>query len=94
MPSNRVPTTPDVSSDGNRDVLIGILALMVDEREARLADAPILRKTEIVLAAAGLTPATIALLLNKKAATVEMTLYRDKQRSAKGAKAVPGEPVA
>jgi len=80
----------EISNDGNRDVLIGILALLVDEREAKLAQVPIERKTELVLAGAGLSALTIASLLNKKVATVEMTLYRGKQKATKVAKMSTG----
>ncbi|MFL6090450.1 MAG: sigma factor-like helix-turn-helix DNA-binding protein [Aeromicrobium sp.] len=60
--------------------LAGILALMAADREERLARSagvpPSPRKTEVVLADAGLTYPEIGRLLNKKPGTVQKTISR------------------
>ncbi len=61
-------------------ILLAILALLVDDREAR-AERPGQRRIEIVLETAGLSASAIALLLNKPLGTVQQTLYRAKRKS-------------
>jgi DNA-directed RNA polymerase specialized sigma24 family protein len=60
--------------------LTGILALMSADREERLARSagvpPTPRKTEVVLADAGLSYAEIGRLLNKRPGTVQKTISR------------------
>jgi DNA-directed RNA polymerase specialized sigma24 family protein len=73
--SNRSSGTDD-SVAGEREILMAILALMVDDREAQLVAMPGRRRTELVLADAGIQAPAIATLLNKQVATVRMALYR------------------
>lgn len=62
------------------DALVGILALLAAERDERAASHPIgssaIRKTELVLADAGIATPIIARLLNKKPNTVAKTIAR------------------
>jgi DNA-directed RNA polymerase specialized sigma24 family protein len=69
--------------------MIGLLALMAADRDERVAahdksPAPP-RRTEVVLADAGLTSQQIGLLLNKKPNSVAKTISRAKQKTQKGA---------
>lgn len=61
-------------------VMVGVLALLAADRDDRLAlgdrQAPEPRKTEVVLADAGLTAAQIGQLLGKKANSVTKTISR------------------
>ena len=79
-----VPATADESIPGEREILMAILALMVDEREAQLAASPGRRRTELVLADVGLQAPAIAALLNKQIATVRMAIYRAGKRGTGG----------
>ena len=63
--------TPD-----SRQILLAILALMVEERESRVAGQSGVRRTELVLASGGLDSAAIAALLNKPVGTVRMAILR------------------
>lgn len=69
-----------LSDVGTREILLAMLALMVDERESRLPDQPSRQRVELVLAQAGLSAAAIAQLLNKQVGTVQMALYRAKTK--------------
>lgn len=66
----------------SRQILLAILALLVDERESRVADQPGARRTELVLSTAGLDAAVIAALLNKQVAAVRMAIYRAGKKGA------------
>ena len=57
-------------------LLNGILAMLIAEREERGVDPNDRRKTEVVLGSAGLPPAEIARLLNKNVDAVRKTLQR------------------
>lgn len=57
--------------------MAGILALLAAARE----DDENSRKTEVILADAGLNPGQIALILGKKSNTVSKTIARYKKRS-------------
>lgn len=60
----------------NTEVLLkSILALMIDQRETRPGPDPA-RRTELLLADAGLAPSEIAELTGKQASAVRMTLSR------------------
>lgn len=68
--------------------MIGLLALMAADRDERVAaldksSAPP-RRTEVVLADAGLTAQQIGLLLNKKPNSVAKTVARARQKAQKG----------
>lgn len=65
---------------GVDDLLRAMLALMVDDREARAADRPGQIKTEVLLAEAGLGAGQIATLLNKQPGAVRMTLSRTRRK--------------
>ncbi len=65
---------------GIEGLLRAMLALMVDEREARATDRPGQAKTEILLADAGLAASDIATLLNKQPGAVRMTLSRARRK--------------
>ena len=56
--------------------LVGILAVLVDEREARLGEGYEVRKTEVLLSEAGLSYDEIAALLNKNKDAVRMAVSR------------------
>jgi DNA-directed RNA polymerase specialized sigma24 family protein len=56
--------------------LAGMLALLVAEREERLGDDTAPRKTEVVLANAGLTANEIAPLIGKNIAAVRKAIQR------------------
>jgi DNA-directed RNA polymerase specialized sigma24 family protein len=70
----------------NEQVMAGILGLLAAEREDRLAqkDNPKaeIRKTEVVLADAGLTSAQIGKILDKKPNSVTKTISRARAKSA------------
>ena len=72
----------------------GILALLAAEREERInSDKTVikdLRKTEVVLAESGMTPAQIAGLLGKKSNSVAKTIQRARAKDSKEDK-VDGE---
>jgi DNA-directed RNA polymerase specialized sigma24 family protein len=56
--------------------MVGILTLLIDEREERIKENKDARKTEILLADAGLPGPTIATLMGKKPDAVRKTLQR------------------
>lgn len=56
--------------------LAGVLGLLVAEREERLSDKKDPRKTEVVLADAGLAIGDIAKLMGKKYDAVKMAIRR------------------
>lgn len=67
----------DTSETDDTAVLLkALLAVAVDLRERTLGTEPGARKTEVVLATAGLAPAEIARLLGKTSGSVRMTLSR------------------
>ena len=66
----------DVRGIAEGKALTAMLALMVAEREERLSGDSTGRKTEVILASAGLTPAEIAVLIGKKYDTVQRTISR------------------
>ena len=71
----------DISSDEEaRQLLAALVALLADARESRLADEPDARKTEILLADAGLNPSAIAPLLGKNPEAVRKAISRARQR--------------
>jgi hypothetical protein len=57
-------------------ILLALLAIAVDEREAALPTTPGRAKTELVLHGAGLDNATIGALLNKTPKLVGQTIRR------------------
>jgi DNA-directed RNA polymerase specialized sigma24 family protein len=59
--------------------LAGMLALLVAEREERLGDEKDARKTESVLASAGLTANEIAALMGKKVDAVRKAIQRGRR---------------
>ena len=76
--------------DGNA-VLLAILALLVDEREARLAERPEASKTETILSDCGLDATAIARVVGKKPSSVRAVLSRE--RTSDKSKS-PKDPVA
>ena len=56
--------------------MAGVLALLVDEREERTKDSKEARKTELILAEAGLTPDDIAAVMDKNVGAVRKTIQR------------------
>jgi DNA-directed RNA polymerase specialized sigma24 family protein len=72
-PSNTETKNSGVSSEA---ALAGILALLADEREARIEGDKAGTKTEILLAGAGLAAPEIAALMGKKPDAVRKTLQR------------------
>jgi DNA-directed RNA polymerase specialized sigma24 family protein len=57
-----------------------VLALLADEREARIVNNSDARSTEVLLADAGFSIGEIASLLGKKYETVRSTLRRSKDK--------------
>jgi DNA-directed RNA polymerase specialized sigma24 family protein len=72
MPTNRT----EQDEDGLEGVMRAVLALLADEREARIANDKDARKTEVLLSDAGFSIGEIASLLGKKYDTVKATLRR------------------
>lgn len=68
------------NEDGQRippeSALAGILALLVEERESRVVNDKDAKKTEAVLAAAGLTNESIAAVTGKKPDAVRKAIQR------------------
>jgi DNA-directed RNA polymerase specialized sigma24 family protein len=71
--------TSEVQIGGDK-ALAGVLALLVAEREARLNDKSEPRKTEVVLADAGLDYAEIAAVTGKNYDAVKQAVRRGRQR--------------
>jgi DNA-directed RNA polymerase specialized sigma24 family protein len=78
------PAAPDLAA-----VAAAILALLVDERESRIANDPDARKTESLLDEAGLTSGQIANLLGKSPGAVRMAISRHRASAAKPKKRNP-----
>jgi DNA-directed RNA polymerase specialized sigma24 family protein len=73
--------TPSKTPQGQSGVtaetaLAGILALLVDEREARVAGEKKAEKTEVLLAGAGLSAPEIASLVGKNTDAVRKAIQR------------------
>lgn len=64
------------ASPGLDSVMRAVLALLADEREARIANDEKARKTEVLLRDAGFSLGEIAALLGKNYKTVQSTLRR------------------
>lgn len=66
--------------------LAGILALLATERDDRLGETPTdkQRRTELVLADAGLTATEIGIVLNKKPGTVAKAVSRARAKGSEG----------
>lgn len=65
---------------GQEAALAGILALLAADREDKISDLPA-RRTELVLADAGLSAAEIGSVLGKKSGTVARTISRARSKS-------------
>jgi hypothetical protein len=74
-----------IALPSERDILLAILALLVDEREIRAAERPKQTKTELLLADAGLPLSTIATLLNKQTDAIRMSVTRARDKDLKAA---------
>jgi DNA-directed RNA polymerase specialized sigma24 family protein len=72
--------TTERRGSGEASVVRAVLALLADEREARIANDKDARSTEALLEGAGLSKAEIAELLGKNYRTVQSTLRRDKEK--------------
>jgi DNA-directed RNA polymerase specialized sigma24 family protein len=72
-PSNTKQGDAEVSSEA---VMTGILALLVDDRERRITGDKDARKTEVLLADAGLPAPEIASLMGKNTGAVRMAIQR------------------
>jgi DNA-directed RNA polymerase specialized sigma24 family protein len=73
-------TRAEQETTGLESVMRAVLALLADEREARIANDKGARKTEVLLADAGFSIGDIASLLGKKYETVKTTLRRDRSK--------------
>jgi DNA-directed RNA polymerase specialized sigma24 family protein len=60
--------------------MAGVLALLVDERDERAKDNKEARKTELILAEAGLSPDDIATVMDKNVGAVRKTIQRGRGR--------------
>jgi len=65
---------------GQDAALAGILALLAADREEKINDLPV-RRTELVLADAGLSTAEIGSVLGKKSGTVAKAISRARSKS-------------
>jgi DNA-directed RNA polymerase specialized sigma24 family protein len=65
---------------GQSKTLAGILALLIAEREERLNEKGEVRKTEVILADAGLSIGEIAALAGKNYDAVKMTIRRGRKK--------------
>ncbi|HEX3518857.1 MAG TPA: hypothetical protein VHT29_07475 [Solirubrobacteraceae bacterium] len=70
------------TSENTETLLKAILTLMIDQRDARPGPDPA-RRTELLLADAGLAPSEIAELTGKQASAVRMTLSRARRAPKK-----------
>lgn len=70
-------------SESTDQLLRAILALLIDERESREIEPPA-RRTEVLLADAGLGATEIAQLTGKQSAAIRMALSRARAKKAKG----------
>jgi DNA-directed RNA polymerase specialized sigma24 family protein len=82
MPTNKTGQDEGLGLEG---VMRAVLALLADEREARIANDKGARKTEVLLSEAGFSIGEISTLLGKKYDTVKMTLRRAKPKKAEAA---------
>lgn len=80
---------PD-SEDETQDLLRAILALLAEDRERNLSKEPGAVKTELILAASGLTAQQIARILGKQPDAVRKTISRARQRGAGSGEATSG----
>lgn len=78
MPTNKA----EQEGVGLERVMLAVLALLADEREARIAGDKDARKTEILLADAGFSIGEIATLLGRKYEAVKATLRRGRPQKA------------
>lgn len=69
--------------DETTKLLRALLALAVDEREARVEASPGAPKIEVLLASAGLDSTEIASLTGKRAGSVRVALSRARKTGAK-----------
>lgn len=60
--------------------MAGILILLADEREARIADDPDAPRTEVILHRAGLSIGQVATVLGKKYETAKSAIRRGQSR--------------
>lgn len=74
----------------SRQIFLAMLALMVDERESRIAGQSGVKRTELVLSSGGLQPAAIAALLNKPVGTVRVAIHRAGKKNAQAPKDAAG----
>jgi DNA-directed RNA polymerase specialized sigma24 family protein len=76
-PAREVPLTLE-------EAMSALVALHVEEREERIASGAGGRRTELVLADAGIATSVIARLLNKKPDTVAKAITRARKASGEG----------
>lgn len=74
--------TQERSRISPENVMAGILALLIDEREDRTRDDKDAAKTEVLLARAGVSIEEIATVTGKRYDAVRMTITRDKKAAA------------
>jgi DNA-directed RNA polymerase specialized sigma24 family protein len=78
MNERRKSTSDQIAGPAERDILLAILALLIDERAERRPSA---QKIELLLDRVGLPVNTIAQVLNKQPAAVRMALSRARTSS-------------
>lgn len=78
MAAKAKPKETEVHRISTESALAGILALLADEREARVKDDETSAKTEILLSDDGLSFKDIAAVTRKRADTVRMSISRGK----------------
>jgi DNA-directed RNA polymerase specialized sigma24 family protein len=78
MNERRKSTSDQIAGPAERDILLAILALLIDERAERRPSA---QKIELLLDRVGLPVNTIAQVLNKQPAAVRKALTRARTSS-------------
>jgi DNA-directed RNA polymerase specialized sigma24 family protein len=78
MNERRKSTSDQIAGPAERDILLAILALLIEERAERRPSA---QKIELLLDRVGLPANTIAQVLNKQPAAVRMALSRARTSS-------------
>jgi hypothetical protein len=77
----RRPASSDTELTTTNQLLLAVLQLLVQDREARSEDGPMSIKTEVLLDRVGLGSATIALLVDKQPGAVRTILSREKAKN-------------
>lgn len=80
--STRQRSTEDTEVSTNQ-LLLALLQVLIDDREARVDERPKQIKTEVLLDRIGLRSTTIATLVGKQPGAVRTTLSREKAKEVR-----------